>query len=197
MESPIGPETDYYFSIPDPATINPENFEGFEIFYKLFDPQKVDDELNANGDTSLSVPVSLTSLKNAGYERIASSLETASSLPAYPLIPLSGADMQNEDLRIKLEFSNIGGDRPRSVHGNIYFSRTLKNDSGARILKGFLSSDFSAEDNDLPPDFNPEENFDVTIALYVLSYGNDYLNLSFNIHSTGVYLGNSDLVLSQ
>ena len=199
VKFPIGFETDYYFTIPDPAVINPEIFEGFEIYYKLFDPQNVDDELNANGDASLSSPVSLNSLKNAGYERIASSSEAQAptALPAYPLIPLSDTDMQTEGLRIKLEFSNIGGNKPRSVHGNIDFLRTLKLASGLRRLKGFSKDDFAADDSDLPPDFLPESMFDVTVALYVLSYGNDYLNLSFNIHSTAVYLGKSDLVLSQ
>ncbi len=197
VESPLVSETNYYFSIPDPATINPEIFEGFEIYYKLFDPQTIDDALEAGGDASLSSPVSLTSLKNAGYQRIASTLETASSLPDYPLIPLTGTDMQNKDLRITLEFSNISN-KPRSVYGNIFFSRTLKNASGARVLKGFSSSDFAADDSDLPPDFDPSSRFDdVTIALYVMSYGNDYQYLSFNIHSTAVYLGNSKLVLLQ
>ena len=135
--------------------------------------------------------------ENSGYERIASASETAASLPVYPLIPLSDTEMQDAELRIKLEFSNIGGEKPRSVHGGISLSRTLKNDTGTRVLMGFTPTSFSEGDSDLPTDFDPASNFDVTIALYVMSYGNDYLNLSFNIHSTGVYLGNSDLVLSQ
>lgn len=198
VESPIGPETDYYFLIPDPSTINPEVFEGFEIYYKLFDPfDNIDDKLNTSGDTSLSSPVSLTSLKNAGYQRIAASTETAPSLPAYPLIPLSETDKQNAALIIQLEFSNIGNEIPKSVHGAVNFSRTLKNKSGNRELKGFQPSNFEAEDSDLPADFDPESNFDITVALYVMSYGNDYENLTFNIHSTAVYLGSSDLILTQ
>jgi hypothetical protein len=195
VQSPIGPETDYFFRVPEIE--NPEIFEGFEIYYKFFDPQTVTDNLDINGDISLSSPVTLTSLEREGYARLASSTESASALPGYPLIPLDDADKAaNTETQIELEFSNIGNDTPRSVYGNIVFRRTLENNAGTRVLKSFASSSFSSDDSDVPPDFDPEESFDIVIALYVLSYGNDYLNLSFNIHSTAVYLGDSLLTLS-
>ena len=197
VESPIGPETDYYFLIPDPDDINPEIFEGFELYYKFFDPQTADEELDINGDNSLSSPVSLTSLRREGYVRLASSKETASLLPVYPLIPLSDTDMNNAATEIKLEFSNLGSDNPRSVYGNIIFRRTLTDSAGSRLLTDFDPENFAIDDSDLPSGFDPTTSFDIVIALYVLSYGNDYVNLSFNIHSTAVYLGSSFIDLSQ
>ncbi len=195
VQSPLTSETDYFFSIPDPETINPEVFEGFEIYYKLFDPQTADEDLDINGDASLSSPVSQQSLTREGYVRLASTTETGSPLPRYPLIPLSDADMENENTLIELEFSNLGDNRPRSVYGNIIFMRTLRNDAGTRELENF--SDFDSGDSDLPQGFDPGQSFDIVIALYVMSYGNDYENLSFNIYSTAVFLGNSFLDLSQ
>ncbi len=194
---PIGTETDYYFSIPDPDTINPEIFEGFEIYYKLFDPETVDDKFDVNGDTSLSTPVSLTALQRAGYVRLASSTEVDSALPRYPLLPVAEDDKAISGLTIRLAFSNIST-TPRTTYGvnvvkTIYFNRTLKNTDGTRLLEGFTTDDFEVDDSDLPQGFDPAANFDIVIALYVFSYGNDYLNLSFNIHSTGVYLGKSFL----
>ena len=191
--SPIGTETDYSFSIPPPAEINPEVFEGFEIYYKFFDPLTVAEKVGANGDTSLSSPVSLTSLQRAGYSRLASSQETDPVLPRYPLIPLLETDMNKANLRIELQFSNVSPAAPRSVYGNIFFRRTLRTSTGTRELKQFVPGAFSADDSDLPANFDLSQNFDIVIALYVLSYGNDLLNFSFNIHSTAVFLGNSRL----
>lgn len=196
VQSPIGPETDYFFQVPEIE--NPEIFEGFEIYYKLFDPQTINENLDISGDTSLSSPVTLTSLQREGYVRLAASDESASSLPRYPVIPLDDSDKAtNTETQIKLEFSNIGNDAPRSVYGNIRFRRTLEVTAGTRLLKDFSPLNFASDDSDLPEGFDPQESFDIVIALYVLSYGNDYLNLSFNIHSTAVYLGNSLLSLSQ
>ena len=195
-------EKDYLFYMPDPDTINPEVFEGFEIYYKLFDPLTVNDKFDANGDTSLSTPVSLTALQRAGYVRLASSAEISSALPTYPLLPIADADKAVSGLAINLAFSNISPATPRTTYGvnvvkTIYFNRTLKNTDGTRLLEGFTTTDddFKVDDSDLPQGFDPAANFDIVIALYVFSYGNDYVNLSFNIHSTGVYLGKSSLDL--
>jgi len=192
---PIALDPFYAFSIPNPAAINPEIFEGFEIYYKLFDLLSVGDKLNTSGDISLSLPVTVTSIQRAGYVRLAASTEVPTALPSYPLIRLSEADMDDEDLTIRLEFSNIDA-RPRSTYGDVKFYRTLKATDGTRDLKSFDPDNFfEVDDSDIPSGFNLAENIRVVIALYVFSYGNDYLNLSFNIHSTGVYLGCSGLAL--
>ena len=160
--------------MPDPDTINPEVFEGFEIYYKLFDPLTVNDKFDANGDTSLSTPVSLTALQRAGYVRLASSAEISSALPTYPLLPIADADKAVSGLAINLAFSNISPATPRTTYGfnvvkTIYFNRTLKNTDGTRLLEGFTTTDddFKVDDSDLPQGFDPTANFDIVIALYV------------------------------
>ena len=198
---PIGSETDYSFSIPDQININ--IFEGFEIYYKFF---IVDDTLDAKGDTSLPDPVSFLSLTNSGYSRLSDSLEISTEFPDYPLIPMDeiliDPDVPDPSTEIRLQFSNEGTSALPSVlvvDKQDFITRvfrTLKDGAGLRQLKGFTPADFVPNDSDLPANFDAGY-FDIIIALYVLSYGNDYSELSFNIHSVAVYLGSSSLLLSQ
>jgi hypothetical protein len=193
---PLLVETSYSFVIPDPSTTTTDIFEGFEVFYKLFRTSNTSELFDANGDASLSDPVSHIQLRNAGYSRLARSTETASALPDYPLIPLTDIEKDDEDLIIELNLSNIGSAVPISLHGNIQLARTLKGSAGERILKGFAPGNFASGDSDLPPSFEPSTEFDITIALYVLSYGNNFSDFDFDIHSVAVYIGRTQLIPS-
>ena len=57
VESPLTAETLYSFSNPDPDAVNPEVFEGFEIYYTLV-PTENADEYDESGDPQLESPVS-------------------------------------------------------------------------------------------------------------------------------------------
>lgn len=198
---PIGGETDFFFDIPDNTNAN--IFEGFEIYYKFFSSED-EDAPGVEGDASLPSPVSLQSLISSGYSRLADSREDVATFPDYPLIPLAEilTDPAGpaDGFTIELNFSNEGSSLPSIQMANditTQFSRSLYATPAQRQLKGFSPSDFLLNDSDLPPEFNPQANFDISIALYVLGYGNDYTTLSFNIHSVAAYLGSSKLILNQ
>ena len=193
---PLLVETRYAFVIPDPASTTADIFEGFEVFYKFFRTQGVSEHFNENGDTELTNPVSHIQLRNAGYSRLARSTETASALPDFPLITLTDAEKDDADLLIQLNLSNIGSAVPVSLHGNIQLARTVGGSAGQRILKGFAPSHFTAGDSDLPDGFEPSTEFDITIALYVLSYGNNFSDFDFDIYSVAVYIGRTQLIVS-
>ncbi len=193
---PIPAETSYKFTIPDPSTINADIFDGFEIYYKFFRTPTVLEFIDENGDVALSDPASHIQLQNAGYARLAASTETPSDLPHYPLILLTDAEKDEIDLAIELDFSNYAGHLPTSLHGSIQLVRSLKGASGERLLKGFSPSHFTEADSDLPQGFNPSAESEITISLYVLSYGNNFSDFDFDIYSSAVYLGKTDLSLS-
>jgi hypothetical protein len=202
---PLPSETLYTFSAPDPDTTNSDIFEGFEIYYKFFTEAEAADRdvIDENGDTALSASVSKTELVNAGYVRLASAAEIASELPDVPLIELTTVEKDDPDFAVSLNFSNVSPSRPEyldplypaSSAGNFRFSRTLANSSGNRILKGFAATDFAAGDSDLPTNFDPAAESFLYITLYVLSYGNNFDAFDFDIYSTAVYIGTTELRL--
>ncbi len=194
VESPLLNETTYSFFIPSPDTIAAEVFEGFEIYYKLIPSESAADY--SEGDPDLLSPISWNNLITAGYERLSSSAETATALPEYPLILLSSSDKSNPELVINLAFSNAASAVPGTTYGaGVSFKRSYENTSGERILKSFTATDFEVGDADLPIDFDPS-SYDITIVLYIMSYGNDYVDLILNIHSSAAYLGKSLLLLN-
>ena len=196
VESPLTNETAYSFAIPSPDSIIDSIFEGFEIYYKLIPSESSPDYLD-DGDPELSSPISLNDLENEGYERIASSIETPTDLPSYPVILLTDAEKSDPSLIITLDFSNSATSVPGSSHGEgISFKRSFVSESGERILKSFTTADFAEDDGDLPPGFDITANFDITIVLYAMSYGNDNSNLILNIRSSATYLGKSLLLLN-
>jgi len=183
---PLEGESLFVFGLP--AEINPEIFEGFELYYRFY---RVDDPALAAmvGDESLTTPVTKQVLTNARYRRLHNPAESPELLSELPLIPILRDDRTDATLSISLDFGSVSSTYPRSTYGDVQLSRLISIPGDGPTVRGFSSDDFEQSDPDMPLglDFSTVSN--VYLSLYAMCYGNDVAAFALDIHSTAVYLG--------
>ncbi|MAG14193.1 MAG: hypothetical protein CMN78_06315 [Spirochaetales bacterium] len=183
---PLEGEALFFFGIPE--DINPEIFEGFEIYYRFY---RVDDPALATmvGDENIATPATKQALSNAQYKRLHDFAYPPELLPELPLIPIARDDRTDAAIEISLDFGSIASTYPHSTYGDIQLSRLISSSASEPSAKGFSSSDFEQTDPDMPSGLDFATTSNVYISLYAMSYGNDISDFKLDIHSTAVYLG--------
>lgn len=195
---PLPTEYDFEFGIP--TSNDPKIFFGFELYYKLYTSDQVFALLEDDRDR-ISGSVGTTDLQSAGYRRVyaRSEVDGNTVFPSPPLVPILTADRKNETLRIVVDFSQVSD----TTHPRIQYifdtqgawaqpGRALEVSAGQYSFKGFAPGNFAAGDPDLPNGYDPTETTtsELYVALYALSYGNDFTSPSgLNLYSAPAYLG--------
>ena len=205
VEYPTSPEAGLKFEYGIPVSNNATIFEGFDLYYKLY--SAIDREENLIESDRLS-SINQRRLEENLFRRLYEPSSAPEDQPIRPLIELSDAQKSDGDLRVILDFSYLN----EQIYVKAFFGETDSPDlteitdlardvsvpedsaegSLAPVYKGFTAAEFLPGDGDLPVTYDPENDATATlyVALYVLSYGNDYqTSLNFNLYSEPLYLG--------
>ena len=173
---------------------DPAIFEGLELYYKLYTSTQIED---GQIDSDALRIVDRATLENTGFRRFLNTTSTGDE-ELKPLIPLDDSEKLDSDLEILIDFSPLisaePSDYPVLTHGetDVSLARNASAVTGTYIKKGFPSDAFSGTDGDVPVGYggdDPENVPRLYIALYSLTYGNDYASLEFNILSQPTYAG--------
>jgi hypothetical protein len=194
------PDSESVFSFGIPTDNNPEYFEGFELYYKLYfydsvAPGWVGQSLSPD-EESEEITI-FESLAVRGFNRLYGSSDPQETPP---LIPLELADKSDAGLIVELDFSNLLNGLPINTYDSLQFGRLILVDTDSYVLKGFAPDDFVSEDPDLQTglDLSNLANYNLYVSLFAISYGNNIITppFNFNIRSAPVYLGNIQLSFS-
>lgn len=193
-------ESESVFSFGIPTDNNPEYFEGFELYYKLYFFDSAD---SAWAGQSLDPDVEseeITIFENLAIRGFRRLYGSPAALETPPLIPLAAADKSDAGLIVELDFSNLSAGLPINTYDGLQFGRLMLDDTDSYLLKGFAPGDFASEDPDLQVglDYSNLAKYNLYLSLFVVSYGNNIITppFNFNIRSAPAYLGNIQLSFS-